>query len=456
MTVTDHRNGRNFRALGEIPQRLLRPVDGSSLAAFRILFGSLLFIAVLRFFFHGWIGQLYIQPKILFTFYGFSWVHPWPGWGMYLHFAALGLLALGIASGFCYRFCTALFFLGFSYVELLDVTNYLNHYYLAGLICFLMIFLPAQRVWSLDAKSGKTGIPLISLWILRGQLALVYFYAGLGKLQPDWLFQAQPLRIWLGTCSGLPLIGPWLQEPWVAYAMSWTGAAYDLSIPLWLIWNRTRPWAFALVVLFHAATAILFPTIGMFPFLMIALTLVFFPPDWPRRLWGKISQGKNPAVVSPPSGDLPIRIRPFRAAALICFFAWQVLWPIRWFAYPGNRLWTEEAYRFSWNVMLMEKAGQTEFFLERPGSGRREIVDLHSWLTPLQQRMMSTQPDLILQTARRIAEIEKQRTGETVAVYADSMVSLNGRAAFPLIDPRVNLAAQSDSFLSKPWILPLP
>lgn len=456
MTVTENCGEENSKASPGWPRRLLLPVDGSSLAVFRILFGSLLFVAVLRFFVHGWIGQLYIQPKIFFSFYGFSWIHPWPGWGMYLHFAALGFLALGIAAGFHYRFCIIFFFLGFSYVELLDVTNYLNHYYLVGLISFLMIFLPAQRVWSLDAKSGQASVPLVSLWILRGQLALVYFYAGLGKLQPDWLFQAQPLRIWLSARSGFPLVGPWLQEPWLAYAMSWTGAVYDLTIPLWLLWSRTRPWAFALVILFHAATAILFPAIGMFPFLMVVLTLVFFPPDWPRSLLEKFGAAGKSVPPQSPVRNSPLRLHPLPAAALFCFFAWQVLWPLRSFAYPGNPLWTEEAYRFSWNVMLMEKSGQIEFSLVRPGSGRREIVDLNPWLTPLQQRMMSTQPDLILQAARHIAGFEKQRTGKNVEVYADSLVSLNGRAALPLIDPHANLAAQSDSFLPKPWILPLP
>jgi len=428
-------------------QAALAPASARSLAVLRILFGSLLFVSVLRFFVHGWIGQLYIQPQTFFTFFGFSWVHPWPPMGMYLHFAVLALLALGITLGFRHRVCALLFFLGFAYIELLDVTNYLNHYYLLGLVTFLLIFLPAGNAWSLDARGREKSIPLLAVWILRAQVGIVYVYAGLGKLQSDWLFHAQPLRIWLAARSDLPFIGTWLQEPALAFAMSWSGALYDLSIPFWLLWARSRPLAYAAVLFFHLATALLFPMIGMFPWFMIALSTIFFPPDWPDRFAGK------PAA--PPLPAAPFRLPTPALGALVLFFAWQLLWPSRHFAYPGNPLWTEEAFRFSWNVMLMEKAGQVEFTVQRPGSPDK-IPVAPSWLTPLQLRMMSTQPDLILQTAHRIAEREEASCGEKVAVFANAMVSLNGRPPAPLIDPGTNLAAIQDSFLPKTWILPLP
>ena len=435
---------------------LLAPVDAASLALFRILFGFLLFIIILRFFTHGWIDQLYIQPRFFFSFFGFTWIQSWPAWGMYLHFSCLGLLALGITFGCYYRVCTILFFLGLVYVELLDVTNYLNHYYLVGLICFLLIFLPAARSWSFDAKEKNLPVPFLAIWILRLQISLVYFYAGLGKLQSDWLFHAQPLRLWLSARSDLPWIGTWLQEPWLAYAISWSSAAYDLTIPFWLIWSRTRLWAFLLMIIFHSATAFLFPTIGMFPWLMIALTTLFFSPSWPRSILQKFS---HKTKISPKAtlAEFPIfKLPRISAFALFAYFSWQLLWPLRHHLYPGNNLWTEEGFRFSWNVMLMEKSGHTEFSLQRPGSVQRERTDVTSWLTPLQYRMMTTQPDLILQTARKIAQDEKLRSGEIVEVYAETWVSLNGRPPFSLVDPKVNLAAQKDSFLSKTWIAPSP
>ncbi len=45
----------------------------------------------------------------------------------------------------------------------------------------------------------------------------------------------------------------------VAYAFSWLGCLYDLSIPFLLLYRKTRPFAYAAVIIFHILTAILFP-----------------------------------------------------------------------------------------------------------------------------------------------------------------------------------------------------
>ena len=87
-----------------------RPVAGASVTAFRVLFGLLGLAVVLRFFAHGWIEELYIAPVYHFSYPGFAWLEPWPGWGMYAHFAALGLLSVGIAVGYRCRLCAGLFF----------------------------------------------------------------------------------------------------------------------------------------------------------------------------------------------------------------------------------------------------------------------------------------------------------------------------------------------------------
>ena len=187
-------------------------VDASSLAVFRILFGLVGVFIVVRFFAYGWVDELYVAPAHHFTYLGFGWVRPWPGLGMYVHFAALGLLSIGIAAGYRYRLCTVMFFLGFTYIELLDKTTYLNHYYWAALVSLLMIFLPLHRSLSLDCwlKSGRLWdtIPARVLWLLRGQLAVVYIFAGIAKLNGDWLLEAQPLGIWLQDHTSLARAGP--------------------------------------------------------------------------------------------------------------------------------------------------------------------------------------------------------------------------------------------------------
>ena len=277
-------------ALDRVAEAGSRPVSAQSAAAFRIAFGALALAAVVRFAARGWIDDLYVAPEHHFTYAGLWWVRPWPDWGMQAHFALMGLAAAAVALGYRYRLSIAAFFLLFTYAELLDKTTYLNHYYLVSLLSLLMIFMPLHRAWSLDARrrpptEGAT-VPAWVIWTLRAQLSAVYLFAGVAKLNPDWLFHAQPLRIWLSNAApDAPLIGALLRETWTAYAMSWTGAAFDLAIVGWLLWRRSRLWAYAVLAAFHVLTGLLFPAIGMFPWMMTAFALVFFPPDWPRRLF---------------------------------------------------------------------------------------------------------------------------------------------------------------------------
>ena len=140
-----------------------QPVSGGSAAVFRVVFGLVGLVAVVRFFIHGWVADLYINPSYHFSYLGFGWVQPWPGWGMYAHFAALGLLSVCIAVGYRYRLSVILFTLGFAYVELIDKTTYLNHYYLMTLLGMLMVFLPLYHTASVDARRNpkirRAGIP---------------------------------------------------------------------------------------------------------------------------------------------------------------------------------------------------------------------------------------------------------------------------------------------------------
>ncbi|MEJ7873187.1 MAG: HTTM domain-containing protein, partial [Rubrobacteraceae bacterium] len=116
---------------------LFAPVDIASLVFFRIAFGVLMLWEVWIQFSNGLIQRNYIDPTYHFTYYGFGWVQPWSGNGMYLHFLALGVLAVCIALGLWYRVSVVLFFVGFTYVFLLDQALYLNHFYLICLVSFV-------------------------------------------------------------------------------------------------------------------------------------------------------------------------------------------------------------------------------------------------------------------------------------------------------------------------------
>src|SRR5690606_1826529 len=121
--------------------------------------------------------------------FGFQWVEPWPGDGMHIHFLVLLLAAVCITLGACYRVAAAVFFLGISYVFLLEQAFHLNHMYLVSLISFLMILVPAHRAFSVDAwlrpKLRSETAPTWALWLLRAQVGIPYFYGGIAKLNGD-------------------------------------------------------------------------------------------------------------------------------------------------------------------------------------------------------------------------------------------------------------------------------
>ena len=349
--------------LKRIAQALTAQTDAASAAAFRIAFGILAFIAVARYFRNDWIARLYIEPAHHFPHWDLTLLQPLPDWGMYALFAALALFAAGIALGLYYRICAALFCIGFAYIELLDRATYLNHHYLMILVTLLMAFLPLNRAASLDARRRPpsdgvmpASIPAWTLWTLRAQIGAVYLFAGIAKLNPDWLLNAMPLRIWLYQRGDIPIIGALLQETWTAYAMSWTGALFDLTIVAWLLWRRSRPWAYLALIAFHLITWLLFPRLGMFPLLMIGGALIFFPPDWPRRLFNRKRkpQAQQQPVATPTARRISWTARAAIAAASL-FALTQIILPLRHFAYPGNVRWNDEGYRFAWRVMLTEK-----------------------------------------------------------------------------------------------------
>ena len=225
--------------MGTNRQAWSKPVSIAPLVTFRICFGLLLFISTIRFWVRGWVDAVYVNPVFHFTYWGFDWIKPFGKTGMYLVFLLTALSTLFIAIGFLYRLASICFFLSFTYVELIDSTTYLNHYYFVSLVAFLLIWLPANRKYSVDAllkpALQRDLVPAWTIGIIRFQMAVVYVFAGLAKLNADWLLNAQPMKIWLPAKSHLPIIGSLMYKEWVAYVFSWFGALYDLFIVFFLL-----------------------------------------------------------------------------------------------------------------------------------------------------------------------------------------------------------------------------
>ncbi len=527
-------------------QRINQPTSIAPLIVFRMVFGAVMLVSMVRFMLKGWVYEQYIKPQFYFPYFGFEWIRPLPPAAMYVVFIGMALAALGILLGSFYRYSATAFFLLFTYVELIDKTNYLNHYYFVSLVSFLLIWVPAGRGFSLDVwrepASACSHVPVWMIGMFQLQLGIVYFYAGLAKINTDWLLEALPLKIWLPVHTDLPLIGPLMQYAWVAYAFSWFGALYDLTVPFLLLYRQTRPWAYAAVVVFHITTWLLFP-IGMFPFIMIGLTLIFFPARFHESLIDSLKRlisfvkhtlmrgimvGEDtdhgdgrmlsvftdhgdsnedtdhgdkdrkqalspvlcphkpeqhstiPGLVSSQTGTVlspvlyPHKPKPAALSPVLCphkpeknkapyahfyqyvlamFFVWQLLFPWRFLLYPGELFWTEQGYRFSWRVMLMEKAGYVTFHVKDPATGGESEVSASEYLTPNQEKMMATQPDMILQFAHFIRDQYRQQGIEQPIVQAEAYVTLNGRGSRLFLDPDVNLAKMEDGWQHKSWII---
>lgn len=430
------------------------------LVVFRFIFGVMMAASGIRFMAKGWIEELYLYPPFHFKYYGFEWVKVFDETGMYLLFIAMIVFALFMALGFLYRLSSIGFFLTFTYIELLDKTTYLNHYYFISLVAAILIFLPAHRNYSIDSLISPAKrlwqVPRWNIDIIKFQLGLVYFLAGVAKINADWLLEAMPLANWLKHHIEMPIFGSLFRHDATAYVFSWFGMFYDLLIPFFLLFYKTRKYAYLLVVIFHLITAILFP-IGMFPYIMIVSTLIFFSPEFHELLLTPL-RGKfgfnQPAK--------PHKKRKLILVVLGFYVALQVLIPFRYLLYPGELFWTEQGYRFSWRVMLIEKAGYAQFYVSDPETGHEMLVDNGGFLTAFQEKMMSTQPDMILEYAHYLRDTFTDTTlsSSNASVHfqhpkvrAEVYVRLNGKSAY-LINDTVNLAAQKRGFHHKTWILP--
>jgi vitamin K-dependent gamma-carboxylase len=427
-----------------------------------VLFGLALAISMWRFIANGWIDKLFVRPGFFFKYWGFSWVEPLSGPAMNALVWSLGGLSLCIAAGLMFRLTAPLFALGLIYLQLIDVSTYLNHYYLAALLALLLAASPAHRLWSADAwlarrfwpeRARSQTVSTAWLYLFRFQIGLVYFFAGLAKLQSDWLIHAQPLRIWLGASTNLPLVGALFTLPWVPLVMSWCGFLFDTTIVGFLLYGRTRRYAYAVVLAFHTMTRLLFP-IGMFPVIMSLGALVFFAPGWPRAVL-RLVRRSEPAPRHVPSGATG-RLAHCGLVLGAAYCVLQLLLPVRYLAYGGNVLWHEQGMRFSWRVMVRAKGGGTTFLVHSARANHTWHVSPRDYLTAMQENEMSGQPDLILQLAHRIREDFEARGLGPVEVRAESRAALNGRRSAPFVDPRVDLTKVDDNLSPASFILPAP
>lgn len=429
---------------------LFKHIDNSSLVVFRIIFGLLCFLESVGAIFTGWIKRTLVAPDFTFNFIGFEFLQPLPGDGMYYYYLVMGLFGLLIMVGYKYRFSMFAFTIMWSATYLMQKSSYNNHYYLLMLLSAIMVCLPANKYASIDAKINPEiksySMPQWCRWVIILQLFIVYTYASVAKLYPDWL-DTSVIELMMRGKKNYLIVGDFLQYKWLHYILAYGGILFDgLIVPL-LLFKPTRKYAFLASIFFHMFNSIIFQ-IGIFPYLSLAFTLFFFPAEKIQKLFLK----KKPFYSSE-----EIRIPNYNSILITVFliyFIIQIGLPLRHHFIEDNVLWTEEGHRLSWRMMLRVKNGQTTYWVENKDTGKRSYIDLNKYLSVKQKRSASTKPDVMWQFAQRLKEEFKSK-GEDVAVYINSKVSVNGKPYKTLIDPTIDIAnVEWDVFKHSNWILP--
>ena len=369
--------------LSRLGERMLQPVDVAVLVYFRIAFGGLI---VFAFLFHliRYLNTPDLQrstlyyPEFTFSYLGFDWVRLWPPGHAELLFLALVILGLLMMLGLCYRVTAILLCLVLTYAFLLEKAHFFSHTYLICLHSFLLIFVPAHRTFSLDSlwrpKLHCQVAPAWTLWLLRSQIAIVYFHSGLAKLNSDWL-AGEPMHLWLGDDTRFSFLFPFISAERFPNVFVYGGVFFDLLIVPALIWPRTRIPAICIMTAFHLSNAYLF-IVGFFPLIALIATLLYLPPNWPRQFFGTIflpAKTRRQAGVEPKVKFLapPLAIR----CIVGIFLLWQFFFPLRHHLYTGNPQWTEEGQFFAWRMMTRDKRGQTSFLVTEPETGKRWLIN---------------------------------------------------------------------------------
>ena len=429
---------------------LFKHIDNSALIVFRIIFGLLCFLESVGAIFTGWVRRTLIEPEFTFSFIGFEWLQPLPGNWMYVYYVIMGICGLLIMIGYKYRISIITFTMLWASTYFMQKASYNNHYYLLILLSIIMALQPANAYASIDAKLNpkikRTSMPSWCKWVFVLQLFILYTYASIAKLYPDWLDLTVP-KLLMASKANYPIIGGYLQNSFMPYLIAYGGILFDgLIIPL-LLFKSTRKYAFFASIFFHLFNSIVFQ-VGVFPYLSLAFSLFFFEPETIRNIFLK----KKPVydkteVIIPDYKTLLLALGSI-------YFIIQIALPLRHHFIEDDVLWTEEGHRLSWRMMLRSKSSNASYKVIDKKTKKTQFINLNDYLTKKQTRLASTKPDVIWQFAQYLKQDFKSK-GQDISVFVDCMVSVNGKPHKRLIDPNMDIAnVKWEPFKHSNWLLP--
>lgn len=448
---------------------LFRKVDNSPLVIFRIIFGLLIVAECWGAIFTGWVQTNFVDPQLTFSFIGLEWTSVLLGQNMVYLYVVMGFLGWFITFGFAYRFSTIVFAMLWTLTYLMQKTSYNNHYYLFMLVSWMMTIIPAHQFLSVDALlfpkikrlTCRNWVPTL----LIIQLLIVYSFAAVAKIYPDW-FNGVFLQMKFKEYGDILLLdynlnglAKIISSLEFAQVFAWGGFLFDLLIIPAMLLDRTRGIAFKCAVFFHIFNSAVFG-IGIFPFFALAMMIFFYNP----KKIQEIVFPKKSFMMDRSSDDNLLTTRRVLFTYLMWMYVlWQVYLPIRHYFIPGDVFWTEEGHRLSWRMMLRNKAGSAQFYISKPdpvNKGKflpRESIDVYQYLTYKQASKMFFSPDMMWQFARFVKKDYESKGISDVKIFVDAKVSVNGSEYYQFTNPNYNLAYTTWSYFGhQKWILPKP
>jgi vitamin K-dependent gamma-carboxylase len=415
---------------------LFKHIDNSSLIVFRILFGALIFLESIGAIVTGWIRRTLVEPEFTFNFIGFDFLQAIQGDWMYAHYIIMGICGIFVMVGYKYRISMLSFTLLWAVTYLMQKSSYNNHYYFLMILSAVMVILPAHKYASIDVKQNPS-IKRMSMsnwcrWVFIIQLFILYTYASIAKMYPDWLDLTVP-ELLMKSKQHYFLVGNVLQQKFMLYLVAYGGILFDLLVIPLLLWKRTRKVAFFISLFFHLFNSFIFQ-VGIFPYLSLAFAVFFFEPQFIQRLFLK-----RKTLFSEEKIEIPSHARVFKTV-FVLYFIVQIALPVRHCVIQDDVLWTEEGHRLSWRMMLRVKSATTSFRVVDKVTHLETRIKLEDYLTKKQIRSMSSKPDMMWQFAQRLKSVYA-KNGMAVEVYVKAYVGVNGRPKKQLINPNVDLAS---------------
>ncbi|MBC6401513.1 MAG: HTTM domain-containing protein [Ekhidna sp.] len=418
---------------------LFYKASNRQLALLRIIIGVWFWVDLISMLVSGYVKEAYINSEMNFPFYGFEWITPLPGFGMYILFATLILAVSGIIFGYQTRLCLGYFIVGFGYVFMCDIVYTLNKFYLFLVLAFVLFLVgESHRLQSKKLILANQWTPNWKILIFQGLVLMIYFYSGISKINPDWLFRAAPLRYFLRSDFSF------LDDEvfmYVAYAFTYGGFIFDLSISWILLSKKTRLLGQIIQSAFHLLNFVLLG-IGSLSLFMLLLTWLLFPTEKLRE-WLKLEPVKRETFML--SGSCKKRVAIF----LGIFFLINLLIPHRHYLTGNNVNWTEKGHRFSWRLMTRTKLGsQSRFYVESDQLAEPRKINPADHLTNRQYRKMSGETDLIIVFAHYLKNLYARDGHTEITITADVKTRMNGHPPKNLVDPDLDLTLVNRSYIS--------